>query len=124
MLHGQKELKLRRQLVFAIEAVRKVDAPHSAVGVNLHPQSLYVIGTVRATGKIREVELDLIPAFVQSHGHSANEWLHAGSGLRKKTRYNEAKGGREAGAATSGPDSWMLGNDDEHFYRPKLEPRK
>ena len=97
MLHGQKELKLRRQLVFAIEAVRKVDAPHSAVGVNLQPKSHYVFVTVRTTGKIREVELDLIPAFVQPHGHSANERLHACRGLRKKTGYNEAKGGSRRG---------------------------
>ncbi len=83
VLHGQKELKLRRQLVFAIQAVGKVDAPHSAVGVNLHPQSLYVVRAISAAGEIGEIELDLIPALVQSHGHSADERLHAGGRLQE-----------------------------------------
>ncbi len=83
MLHGQKELKLGRQLVFAIQAVGEVDAPHSAVGMNLHPQSLYVVRAVSATGEIREIELDLIPALVQPHGHRADERLHACRGLRE-----------------------------------------
>ena len=81
MLNRQKQLKLRRQLVFAIEAVRKVDAPHSAIRVNLHSQCLYVVRAVSAAGKVREVELDLIPSFVQSHGHCANERLDTSGGL-------------------------------------------
>jgi hypothetical protein len=82
MLHGQEQLKLGRQLVFAIEPVRKVNAPHPAVGVDLHAQSLYVIGAVSAPGEVGKVELDLIPALVQSHRHGANEGLHACGGLR------------------------------------------
>jgi hypothetical protein len=81
VLHRQKELKLRRQLVLAIQAVRKVNAPHSAVGVNLHSQSLYVVRAVSSTGEIREIELNLIPALIQSHGHGADERLHARRGL-------------------------------------------
>ncbi len=82
MLHGQKQLKLRRQLVLAIQPVREVDAAHSAVGVDLHPQCLYVVGAVGAASEVGKVELDLIPAFVQSHGHGANERLDACGGLR------------------------------------------
>ena len=32
-------------------------------------------------GEIRQVELDLVPALVQPHGHGADEGLHSGGGL-------------------------------------------
>jgi len=38
--------------------------------------------TVCAPREVRQVELDLVPAVVQAHGHGADEGLHAGGGLR------------------------------------------
>ena len=43
--------------------------------MDLHPQSLYVVGTVGSASEIGEVELDLVPALIQSHGHGTNEGL-------------------------------------------------
>ena len=45
------------------------------------PQGFNVVGTVGTTGEVRQVELNLIPAFVETHGHGANERLHAGGAL-------------------------------------------
>ena len=45
------------------------------------PEGFNVVGTVGTTGEIRQVELNLIPAFVETHGHGADERLHTGSGL-------------------------------------------
>ena len=39
------------------------------------PESLDVVGAVRSPGEVAEVELDLVPALVQSHGHRADEGL-------------------------------------------------
>ena len=49
--------------------------------MNLNSKSLDIVGAVSSSGKIRKVELDLIPAFIKSHGHCTNKWLHTGSGL-------------------------------------------
>jgi len=45
--------------------------------VDLHSQSLNVIGPVGAAGKVTQVELDLVPAFVETHGHGTNKRLDA-----------------------------------------------
>ena len=45
------------------------------------PKGLNVVGTVGTAGEIGQVELNLIPSFVESHGHGANEGLYAGSAL-------------------------------------------
>ena len=50
------------------------------MGVNL-PKGLNIVGTVCTTGEIGQVELDLIPAFIKSHGHSANKGLYTGGRL-------------------------------------------
>ena len=39
------------------------------------PEGLNVVGTVSSSGEIGQVELDLIPAFIETHGHSADEGL-------------------------------------------------
>ena len=49
--------------------------------MELHPQSFDVVGAVGPAGEIAEVELDLVPALVQSHGHGADEGLHPGGAL-------------------------------------------
>jgi hypothetical protein len=45
------------------------------------PEGLNVIGTIGTSGEVGQVELNLIPALVESHGHSADEGLHTGSAL-------------------------------------------
>jgi hypothetical protein len=75
-LDGQKQFELRGQLFFRIQAVREIYPPDAAVGVNLDPESFDVIGAVSAAREVAQVELDLVPALVQAHGHGANEGLH------------------------------------------------
>ena len=43
LLQGQKQLELWGQLLLRVEAVREVDAANAAIGMDLHPQRLYVI---------------------------------------------------------------------------------
>jgi len=47
----------------------------------LLPQSLDVICSVGTTGEITQVELDLVPALIQSHRHGTDEGLHTGRRL-------------------------------------------
>jgi len=49
--------------------------------VNLHSERLHVVGAVGSSGEVGQVELDLVPAVVQPHGHRADERLHSGRGL-------------------------------------------
>ncbi len=48
---------------------------------HLDPKSLNVVGSVGPPGEVREVELDLVPPIVQSHGHGADERFHSGRWL-------------------------------------------
>jgi hypothetical protein len=82
LLHGQEELELRWELLLGVEAVRKVNPSDAAVGVDLHAQRLNVICAVRAAGEVGKVELDLVPTFVQAHGHRADERLYTRCALR------------------------------------------
>lgn len=47
----------------------------------LHSEGFNVVCPIRSPGEIREVELDLIPAVVQSHWHGAYEWFDPCRGL-------------------------------------------
>ena len=49
--------------------------------MNLNSQGFYVRGTISSSSEIRQVELNLIPTFIKSHGHGANEWLNTGGAL-------------------------------------------
>ena len=51
------------------------------IGSFFLPEGLNVVGTVRTTGEIGQVELNLIPALVESHGHRADEGLDTGGRL-------------------------------------------
>ena len=79
--HGEEELELWRQLVLGIEAIWEVNSSDPAVCMNLHSQGLNVVGSIGTTSEVGQVELNLIPAFVQTHGHRANEGLHTGRWL-------------------------------------------
>jgi hypothetical protein len=78
---GQEQLELWRKLLLRVQAVGEVDAADPAVGVDLHTQRLDVVGSVRATGEVRQIELDLVPALVQPHRHGADERLDTRCGL-------------------------------------------
>ncbi len=45
------------------------------------PQSLDVVGTVGTSREVGQVELDLVPALVKTHGHGTDEGLHTGCRL-------------------------------------------
>lgn len=79
--NGQEQLELWWKLIFSVESVWEIDSPDSAVGMNLNSQGLYVVGTVRSPCEIWQVELNLVPALIQSHRHRTNEWLYTGSRL-------------------------------------------
>ena len=48
-----------------------LDAADAAIRVDLHPQCLNIVCAVGSTGKVGQVELDLIPPLIQTHGHRA-----------------------------------------------------
>ena len=77
----QEELEFWGELVLGVESIGEIDSSDSAVSMNLNSEGFYVVGTVGPSGEIRQVELNLIPALIKSHGHCANEWLDSGSGL-------------------------------------------
>ena len=79
--NGQEELELGRELVFGVESIGEVDSSDSAVSVDLDSEGLDVVGTVSSSGEIRQVELNLIPSFVESHGHGTDEGLDSGGRL-------------------------------------------
>ena len=39
------------------------------------PKSLDIVGAISSSGEVAEIELDLVPALIESHGHRADEWL-------------------------------------------------
>ena len=78
---GKEKLELWWQLVLSVEAVGEVDSPDSAVGVNLHAEGLDVVCAVRPPREVTQVELDLVPALVEAHGHGADEGLDSGGRL-------------------------------------------
>ena len=49
--------------------------------MNLNTECLNIVGTVCTTSEVGQVELDLVPAFVQAHGHGTDEGLHTGGRL-------------------------------------------
>ncbi len=45
------------------------------------PEGLDIVSTVGSSSEIRQVELDLIPSLIKSHGHSADKGLDTSGGL-------------------------------------------
>ena len=76
-LDWQKQFKLRWQLFFRIQAVRKVNTANPAVGMNLHTERFDVVGPVCAAGKVWQVKLNLVPPFVKAHRHCTNKRFHS-----------------------------------------------
>ena len=75
LLNGQEQLELTGQFVLRVQAVTKVDSSNATVGMDLHLQCLEVVRSVGSSREIRQIELNLIPALVQTHGHRTNERL-------------------------------------------------
>ena len=79
--NGQEKFEFWGQLVFSVEAVGEVNSTDSAVSVNLDSEGFDVVSSVGTTSEIGQIELNLVPAFVESHGHGTNERLDTGGGL-------------------------------------------
>ena len=77
----EEKFELGRKLILSVESVGEVDSSDSAVSVDLDSEGLYVVGTVSSSGEIRQVELNLIPSFIESHRHGTDEWLYTGGRL-------------------------------------------
>lgn len=62
---------------FAAEKlVSEVDSSDAAVGVDLYPEGFDVICSVGSSGEVGEVEVDLVPSFIELHWDCADEWLY------------------------------------------------
>eukprot|EP00405_Crypthecodinium_cohnii_P062678 CAMPEP_0195008026 /NCGR_PEP_ID=MMETSP0326_2-20130528/8132_1 /TAXON_ID=2866 ORGANISM="Crypthecodinium cohnii, Strain Seligo" /NCGR_SAMPLE_ID=MMETSP0326_2 /ASSEMBLY_ACC=CAM_ASM_000348 /LENGTH=187 /DNA_ID=CAMNT_0040015671 /DNA_START=36 /DNA_END=595 /DNA_ORIENTATION=+ len=81
LCHGQEQLELQRQLLLAVEAVREVDPSNAAIGVQLHPEGLDIVCAVSATSEIGQVELNLVPTLIQTHGHGTDERFNPSGAL-------------------------------------------
>jgi len=75
-LNGEIKFEFRRKLVFGVKTIGKVDAANPTVSVDLNSERLDVVGAVCSPREVGKIELDLIPAVVESHRHRANERLH------------------------------------------------
>ena len=62
--------------MLGIEAIGEINAPNTAVCMDLYPQCLDIVRSVSPLGKIREIELNLIPTFVKPHRHCTDERFH------------------------------------------------
>ena len=79
--YWQEKFELWWKLILSIKSIREIDSSNSAVSVDLNSKSLYVVGTIGSSGEIRQVELNLIPSFIESHWHSANKRFYSCSWL-------------------------------------------
>ena len=77
----QEKFELWWELIFGVESIGEVNSSNSAVGVDLNSKGLYVVGSVSSSCEVGQVELNLIPALVESHGHCADEGLNSSGGL-------------------------------------------
>ena len=77
----QVELELWWEFFFRVQSIGEVYSSNSTVGVDLYSQGLNIVGTISSSCEIRQVELNLIPSFIQSHGHGTDEWLDSGRRL-------------------------------------------
>ena len=80
-IQGLAEKQRRGKILLAVEPVGEVDPADPAVGVDGDPQRFDVVAAVGPPREVREVELDLVPALVEAHGHGADEGLDARGGL-------------------------------------------
>jgi len=79
LLDGKKEFEFWWQLFLGVQSVGEVDTTDAAICMDLHTQGLNIVGTIGSSSKITQIELDLIPAVIKTHGHRADERFHSGS---------------------------------------------
>ena len=77
----QEKFEFWGELVFCVKSIGEINSSNSAVGVNLHSQCFNIVSSISSSCEIRQVELNLIPALIESHGHCANERLYSGCWL-------------------------------------------
>lgn len=80
-LQRQKQLEFRRQFFFRVKSVTEINPSQPTVSVQLHPQCFNIISAISPSCKVAQIELNLIPSFVKSHRHGANERFYPGSAL-------------------------------------------
>ena len=51
--------------------------------MDLDSERLDIVGSICSAGEVGQVELDLVPALVESHRHRADERFHTSCGLRR-----------------------------------------
>jgi len=73
------ELELGWQLFFGIQSIGEVDSSDSAVSMDLYSEGFYIVGTICSSSEIGQVELNLVPTFIESHGHGTNKRFDSGS---------------------------------------------
>lgn len=50
--------------------------------MDLDSKRLDVVGPICSAGEVGQVELDLVPAFIESHRHRTDERFHTSCGLK------------------------------------------
>jgi hypothetical protein len=81
LLNGQKEFEFWGKLLLRVKAVREVNASNAAVGMDLDTEGLNVVCAIGPTREVGEIELDLVPAVIKTHGHRTNKGLDSGRRL-------------------------------------------
>lgn len=76
ILDRQVEFKLSWKLILRVQSVGEIHPPYPTVSMNLYTQRLCVIGSISPPGEVGQVELNLVPAVIEPHGHGADEGLH------------------------------------------------
>ena len=74
-LDRKEELEFWGEFFLAIQTVRKVNSTDSAICMNGHSKSLYIVGAVSPAGEIWQVKLNLIPTLIKPHGHCTDKGL-------------------------------------------------
>lgn len=80
-LNRKEQLEFWWEFFLWVKAIWEIDSSNSAICVDLHTKCLNVIGCIRSSCEIRQVELNLVPAFIESHGHGTDKWLDSGRWL-------------------------------------------
>ena len=61
--------------------IREIDSSNTTIGMNLNPNGFHIVRSICPTCEIRQIELNLVPPFIQTHWHCTNEWLYSRCGL-------------------------------------------
>ena len=77
----EEEFELWREFILGVKAIGEIYSADTAISVDLHSECLNIVCAIGPAGEIRQVKLNLIPAFIQSHGHCADEGFHSGRAL-------------------------------------------